>query len=600
MLRVWDVGSGEEVFAYPAPLGRPSATPDGLVLVPALGTPTAHLIDTGLRAELGAVSIKCGPAGKPLDLRGDYVAVGTFCDDTSTTTLFDANTLATQLPAGLDDLDPVQTFFGSYDGMALSPDGTRLARQTASGAGDDLLVGPVEIMDLVSGRRLELEGLCAYRRNLERHVHVPADNEGCSAFPSQPFPILGSEVHWSPDGNLIAIVDGLDGYFAVWNTHDGRLIPQSLSANRPDSGTYGAFDVAFSSDSRHLFVSHTADRRTAPGVLDSVSTATWTIDRSSQPLQPGLRLKLAGSSSDGSTVLGASGFRGISERSLFWFDAETLEEAMPSRARLHEGSLFAVAMSGDRSLLATGSSDGFVRVWDSATGRLDHELSFGAVQVDGLAFVADRRLGVVLGDETLRLVTTDSSELLDLVRSTLTRGFTVAECERFNFEVCPTLEELRGPATIPPPGATASLAPTATAVADPELEGLWESARLTRGTIAATLAAAGLDPGAADDIADNEGFEDYLVYRVEIRDGDWTISVFPDGEPAGVGWQGTFEVIEPGTVTAVERWCRITYDYQVSGDEMIVDLIDDPCYPGSDDVLFQTVIFESGPFTRIE
>jgi hypothetical protein len=33
---------------------------------------------------------------------------------------------------------------------------------------------------------------------------------------------------------------------------------------------------------------------------------------------------------------------------------------------------------------------------------------------------------------------------------------------------------------------------------------------------------------------------------------------------------------------------------------LIVDLIDDPCAPGSDDVLFQTVISESGPFTRIE
>jgi hypothetical protein len=215
-----------------------------------------------------------------------------------------------------------------------------------------------------------------------------------------------------------------------------------------------------------------------------------------------------------------------------------------------------------------------------------------------LAFFADRRLGVVLGDETLRLVTIDPGELLDLVRSSLTRGFTDAECERFDFDVCPTLEEMRESAS--PPGATPSLAPTATAVADPELEGLWETARLTRESMATTLAAAGLDPGAVDVIADSEGFEDYLVYRVEIRDGAWTISVSPDGEPAAIGWEGTFEVIERGTVKAVDGWCEITYGYQVSGNELVVDLIDDPCSPGSDDVLFQTVIFESGPFTRIE
>jgi hypothetical protein len=45
----------------------------------------------------------------------------------------------------------------------------------------------------------------------------------------------------------------------------------------------------------------------------------------------------------------------------------------------------------------------------------------------------------------------DRDELLAKVRSTLTRGFTDAECEQFGFSsACPTLEQLRaGPAIAP-------------------------------------------------------------------------------------------------------------------------------------------------------
>jgi hypothetical protein len=45
----------------------------------------------------------------------------------------------------------------------------------------------------------------------------------------------------------------------------------------------------------------------------------------------------------------------------------------------------------------------------------------------------------------LLLVTIDPDELLDIVRRSLTRGFTATECARFGFgDECPTLAELRG------------------------------------------------------------------------------------------------------------------------------------------------------------
>lgn len=155
----------------------------------------------------------------------------------------------------------------------------------------------------------------------------------------------------------------------------------------------------------------------------------------------------------------------------------------------------------------------------------------------------------------------------------------------------------------PPSPSPAPPSPSGTTATDPELEGLWQTQPVTREQMALTLAAAGLDPERVDLIAENGGFRDYMVYQVEIVDGRWTQLEFPDGQPAGVfGWGGTYEVVEKGTVTATERGggCVLTYNYEVSGDELRIDLVDDPCDPIEHiDEIFQTVIFESSPFTRV-
>jgi WD40 repeat protein len=103
-----------------------------------------------------------------------------------------------------------------------------------------------------------------------------------------------------------------------------------------------------------------------------------------------------------------------------------------------------MALSPDASLLATGASDGYVRVWDSETGALVHEIPLGDTLVQGVAFVDDEHLAVTPREGNLFIFTLDVDELRQLVRSSLTRGFTEFECERFNFDdQCPTLEELR-------------------------------------------------------------------------------------------------------------------------------------------------------------
>jgi WD40 repeat protein len=101
-------------------------------------------------------------------------------------------------------------------------------------------------------------------------------------------------------------------------------------------------------------------------------------------------------------------------------------------------------MSPDRSLVATGASDGFVRVWSVERRTLVHEFRIGDEQVQGLAFVDDRHLAVGPHSGHLYIYTIDRDELIGIVRASLLRGYTELECERFNFaDDCPTLEELR-------------------------------------------------------------------------------------------------------------------------------------------------------------
>ena len=142
-------------------------------------------------------------------------------------------------------------------------------------------------------------------------------------------------------------------------------------------------------------------------------------------------------------------------------------------------------------------------------------------------------------------------------------------------------------------------APTVAPVVDVDLEGLWETPRLTADALAATLAKTGLDPGAIYMVVEHEGFEEHIVYQVEIEGGRWTIYASPDGQRAGTGWVGTYSVPEPGRAVATDREgvCTFNYDYDVSGDQLTVDLIDPVC--SEEDKLFQTLIFESAPFTRL-
>jgi hypothetical protein len=62
-----------------------------------------------------------------------------------------------------------------------------------------------------------------------------------------------------------------------------------------------------------------------------------------------------------------------------------------------------------------------------------------------VAFAEDERhlLVTSMVDGTLRKVTTDTAELLDIARSRVTRTFTDTECAVYRIDPCPTLDEVR-------------------------------------------------------------------------------------------------------------------------------------------------------------
>jgi WD40 repeat protein len=153
---------------------------------------------------------------------------------------------------------------------------------------------------------------------------------------------------------------------------------------------------------------------------------------------------------DGATLVGGTGWAGGGGGSLAWFDAETLQLSGRRIDRIHEGSPKSFAMSPSGALMATGASDGYVRVWDVERRVLVLELRIGAEQAQGVAFVDETHLAVAPEGGHILIYSIDPSALIETVQHSLVRGFTEFECERFNFgDDCPTLAELRGD---PPPG----------------------------------------------------------------------------------------------------------------------------------------------------
>jgi WD40 repeat protein len=95
--------------------------------------------------------------------------------------------------------------------------------------------------------------------------------------------------------------------------------------------------------------------------------------------------------------------------------------------------------------MATGASDGILRVWDTKTGELRQQMDFGGSEVQGVAFIDNLHLAVTLRRGDLLIMTLDPAELADAVRASLTRTFSAIECHTYGIDPCPTLGQMQSP-----------------------------------------------------------------------------------------------------------------------------------------------------------
>jgi WD40 repeat protein len=436
-LRVWDPTTGQVLSTWPAVGGgRPSvAADDRTLLVGDALTRTAALLDIGPRGDLGQVQT-CGgfvPAGS-LDVRNGLAAFLETCGDPAD----NGNGRVQVVDVG------ARTLLASLPGwaaqeLAIAPDGGSFVSQEVKSPS---LVGPMMVATMPTGAPVvELQGVCWQ----DQLLSAPGDEQpGCHPFPEEPFPFSAWDVEWSPDGRMIAATD-LRGnypgaYLVVWDARDGDVLFKRPT-DAVDGAYPGVYRIIFTPDSKSL------DLSLSDGVVEMWSTETWTkvtrtqLDTSVFGVDA---LGFIGFTPDASTILAVGGLNAGGNGSLFWLDAATLQITKKVE-NAHTGSPKSMALSPDGPLMATGASDGILRVWDAVTGELKQQMDFGGSQVQGLAFIDDRHVAVGLTGAGLLFMTVDPAELLQTVRASLTRTFTATECATYGIEPCPTLEEIRAP-----------------------------------------------------------------------------------------------------------------------------------------------------------
>jgi WD40 repeat protein len=98
-----------------------------------------------------------------------------------------------------------------------------------------------------------------------------------------------------------------------------------------------------------------------------------------------------------------------------------------------------VSFSPDGTRLVTGSGDRTAKVWDTASGQELFTLPGHTDLVSGVAFSLDgTRLATSSYDGTVRVYVLRIEDLMALARSRVTRSLTTEECDKYlHLEQCP-------------------------------------------------------------------------------------------------------------------------------------------------------------------
>jgi WD40 repeat protein len=157
----------------------------------------------------------------------------------------------------------------------------------------------------------------------------------------------------SPDGKLVAAAATL-GSVRVWDTETAQEVDRFKDKIRAD-------EVGFSPDGKVLLAAQ------GSGGLQHWDVATGTLLRQSLPVERGhFFFQVIGFSQDRK-------FLAVIDRDSRALLVETATGKPLVRLDKDPG-LFSVAVSGDGKTLATGNTDKVVRIWDTATAKVLHEL----------------------------------------------------------------------------------------------------------------------------------------------------------------------------------------------------------------------------------
>jgi WD40 repeat protein len=100
----------------------------------------------------------------------------------------------------------------------------------------------------------------------------------------------------------------------------------------------------------------------------------------------------------------------------------------------YEGRVRGIEFSPEGSRLMTGTTDGFVRVWDLAAG-----VEIARIPLDGASdghWLDDQHILVGTSTGVWTIITLDVEEMMELARQRLTRDFTSDECALYRIERC--------------------------------------------------------------------------------------------------------------------------------------------------------------------